>query len=73
MGTDDGSMYGIVKSYRDPMKSMISVKTRVPNLLLTGQSINLHGVLGVTECALLTCMSILGKEHLLNKIHSANA
>ncbi|MCW5908685.1 MAG: NAD(P)/FAD-dependent oxidoreductase [Chitinophagales bacterium] len=73
MGTDDGSMYGIVKDYNEPMKSMISVKTKVPNLLLTGQSINLHGVLGVTECALLTCMSILGKEYLLNKIHEANA
>jgi phytoene dehydrogenase-like protein len=73
MGTTDGSMYGIVKDYKEPLKSMISVKTKVPNLLLTGQSINLHGVLGVTECALLTCMSILGKEYLLNKIHKANA
>ncbi len=73
MGTTDGSMYGIVKDFKDPMKSMISVKTKVPNLLLTGQSINLHGVLGVTECALLTCMSILGKDYLLNKIHEANA
>lgn len=73
MGTTDGSMYGVVKDYKEPLKSMISVKTKVPNLLLTGQSINLHGVLGVTECALLTCMSILGKEYLLNKIHKANA
>jgi phytoene dehydrogenase-like protein len=73
MGTTDGSMYGIVKDFKDPMKTMVSVKTKVPNLLLTGQSINLHGVLGVTECALLTCMNILGKEYLLNKIHEANA
>ena len=55
------------------MKSMISVKTKVPNLYLTGQNINLHGVLGVTECALLTCGAIIGKEYLLNKIKSVNA
>lgn len=73
MGTDDGSMYGIIKDVNEPMKSMISVKTKVPNLFLTGQNINLHGVLGVTECTLLTCGAIIGKEYLLNKIKSANA
>lgn len=73
MGTDDGSMYGIIKDVNEPIKSMISVKTKVPNLFLTGQNINLHGVLGVTECALLTCGAIIGKEYLLNKIKSANA
>lgn len=73
MGTDDGNMYGIVKDFNEPMKTMISVKTKVPNLLLTGQNINLHGVLGVTESALVTCGAIIGKEYLLNKILDANA
>lgn len=72
MGTTDGNMYGIAKDYREPMKTMISVKTKVPNLYLTGQSINLHGVLGVTESAILTCGAIIGKQYLLNKIHAAN-
>ncbi len=73
MGTDDGNMYGIVKDFNEPVKTMISVKTKVPNLLLTGQNINLHGVLGVTESALVTCDAIVGKEYLLNKILEANA
>ncbi|MFN8321877.1 MAG: NAD(P)/FAD-dependent oxidoreductase [Chitinophagales bacterium] len=73
MGTDDGSMYGIVKDFNDPMKSMISAKTKVTNLLLTGQNLNLHGVLGVTESALVTCSAILGSKYLLNKISEANA
>ncbi len=73
IGTDDGNMYGIAKDYNEPVKTMISVKTKVPNLLLTGQNINLHGVLGVTESALVTCMAIVGKEYLLNKIVEANA
>ena len=72
MGTDDGNMYGIVKDFNEPVKTMISVKTKVPNLLLTGQNINLHGVLGVTESALVTCGAIIGKEYLLNKILEAN-
>lgn len=72
MGTDDGNMYGIVKDFNEPVKTMISVKTKLPNLLLTGQNINLHGVLGVTESALVTCGAIIGKEYLLNKILEAN-
>ncbi len=73
MGTGDGTMYGIVKDYNEPLKTLISAKTKVPNLLLTGQSINLHGVLGVTESALVTCSALLGKAYLLNKIKQANA
>ena len=73
MGTDDGNMYGIVNDFNDPMKTMISAKTKVPNLLLTGQNLNLHGVLGVTESALVTCSVVLGMEYLLNKISEANA
>ncbi|MES2621279.1 MAG: NAD(P)/FAD-dependent oxidoreductase [Bacteroidota bacterium] len=73
MGTDDGNMYGIVKDFRDPMKTMISAKTKVPNLLLTGQNLNLHGVMGVTESALVTCSALLGKEYLLNKIMNEDA
>jgi all-trans-retinol 13,14-reductase len=66
-------MYGIVNDFNDPMKTMISAKTKVPNLLLTGQNLNLHGVLGVTESALVTCSVVLGMEYLLNKISEANA
>jgi len=73
MGTADGSMYGIVKDYTNPMKTMISAKTKVPNLLLTGQNLNLHGVMGVTESALVTCSAILGMKYLLDKILEANA
>lgn len=73
MGTDDGNMYGIVKDFNEPMKTMISAKTKVPNLLLTGQNLNLHGVLGVSESALVTSSAVLGMEYLLNKITEANA
>ena len=68
IGTKDGSLYGVKKDYKNPLKSFISPKTKVPNLLLTGQNLNMHGVLGVTIGAITTCSEILGHQYLMNKI-----
>ncbi len=62
IGNFQGNMYGYVKDSKSPMKSMISPKTKISNLFLTGQSINMHGILGVTIGAFVTCSEILGKE-----------
>ncbi|UYQ93895.1 NAD(P)/FAD-dependent oxidoreductase [Chitinophaga horti] len=69
MGTTDGSMYGIMKDSQDPMRTLISPRTRVPNLYLTGQNLNLHGILGVTISAVLTCGEFIGLESLLEAIN----
>jgi all-trans-retinol 13,14-reductase len=71
IGTDDGSLYGIVKDYREPMKTFISPRTKIPNLFLTGQNLNLHGVLGVTVSSVLTCSEILGIDYMIDKIRHA--
>lgn len=71
IGTEDGSLYGLTKDYRDPMKTFISPRTKVPNLLLTGQNLNLHGVLGVTVSAVLTCSQLVGMDYLVEKIKNA--
>jgi all-trans-retinol 13,14-reductase len=71
IGTDDGSLYGIVKDYREPMRTFISPRTKIRNLLLTGQNLNLHGVLGVTVSSVLTCSEILGSEYMIGKIRNA--
>jgi all-trans-retinol 13,14-reductase len=71
IGTDDGSLYGIVKDYREPMRTFISPRTKIPNLLLTGQNLNLHGVLGVTVSAVLTCSEVLGSDNLIEKVRNA--
>lgn len=44
------------------MKTIFSPKTKVSNLFLTGQSVNMHGILGCTIGAFVTCSEILGKE-----------
>ena len=55
IGTPKGSIYGLLKDYNDPLKTMVLPRTNVPNLYLTGQNINIHGVIGVTICSILTC------------------
>ena len=49
-----GSAFGIRKDCRNPLLTMLSPKTPIPNLFLTGQSVMLHGLEGVTKTALNT-------------------
>ena len=70
IGGESGNLYGYVKDSNNPMKTFISAKTKIDNLYLTGQSINMHGVLGVTIGAAVTCCEILGRDYLINKINS---
>ncbi|MGK4568418.1 phytoene desaturase family protein [Flavobacterium sp. 3HN19-14] len=70
IGGFEGNMYGYVKDSDNPMKTFIAPKTKLNNLYLTGQSINMHGVLGVTIGAVVTCSEIVGKEYLVDKINA---
>jgi all-trans-retinol 13,14-reductase len=70
IGGHNGNLYGYIKDSNNPMKTFISPKTKIDNLYLTGQSINMHGVLGVTIGAVVTCSEIVGKDYLINKINS---
>ncbi len=71
VGNDDGSMYGIVKDYQNPLKTFISPRTKIPNLYLTGQNLNLHGILGATMSGLVTCTAFLGNDEIIEKIRNA--
>jgi all-trans-retinol 13,14-reductase len=53
-GTKEGSMYGILKDKNCLEKTFISHRTKIPNLLFTGQNINSHGILGVAVGAFIT-------------------
>ncbi len=71
IGNDDGSMYGIAKDYRNPLKTFISPRTKLPNLWLTGQNLNLHGILGAAMSGLVTCTAFMGNEDIIEKIRNA--
>jgi all-trans-retinol 13,14-reductase len=64
-------MYGMMKDCNNTLKTLITPGTKIPNLFLTGQNINLHGVLGVTMGAMLTCGGFVGTGYLFNKVNNA--
>ena len=53
------------------MVTLMSAKTRIKNLLLTGQNLNVHGCLGTIVSAAVTCSEIIGTEYLAKKIGNA--
>lgn len=67
--TPQGSAYGIRKDYQNPMMTILSPRTPIPNLLLTGQNLMMHGIQGVTATSLFTCAEILGRESIQQIIH----
>jgi all-trans-retinol 13,14-reductase len=70
-GTRAGSAYGVLKDFNRPLESFILPRTKIANLFLTGQNINIHGILGVTISSVLTCAELIDIKHLVNKIKNA--
>ncbi len=67
-GIPDGAMYGVAKDVDMMNMGNIPCKTRVPNLLLTGQSTVLHGMLGVLAGSLVTCSEILTTDEIFRQL-----
>lgn len=68
IGSDDGNMYGTEKDFRKGLTNFIAPQTKIPNLWLTGQYLNLHGIMGVTISSIITCSQFLDKKKLLERI-----
>ena len=62
--TYEGSAYGIRKDWRSPITTVLAPKTPIDNVLLTGQNLNLHGVLGVSMTSVITASQIIGMDTL---------
>ena len=71
IGNADGNLYGAVKDYQNPLGTLISPKTKIPNLFLTGQWLNLHGVLGTAISGLISAMAVTGRNDFIEKIRNA--
>ncbi|HOO98770.1 MAG TPA: NAD(P)/FAD-dependent oxidoreductase [Bacteroidales bacterium] len=70
-GTRSGSAFGLMKDFNKPMESIVLPRTKIPNLFLTGQNINFHGILGVTISAVLTAGEITDINKLIRKIKNS--
>ena len=68
-----GTAYGIEKDHNDPLYSFVSAKTKIPNLLLTGQSTDLHGVYGASISALLTLQNLEEGKDIFHEIREFNS
>jgi len=70
LGTPKGSMYGTLRDSNNPVGSYISPRTKISNLLFTGQNLNLHGMLGVSLSSIITCGEFVGIDNLLKEINA---
>ena len=61
-GSPGGSAYGILKDSGNLLLTMLSPRTPIQNLVLTGQNLHIHGIFGVSMTTLATCREILGKD-----------
>lgn len=71
IGDKTGALYGVSKDCKNPIKTSINTKTKIKNLSLTGQNIVLHGVLGVTIGAFVTCFEFVDKHQLIDKVKNS--
>lgn len=70
-GVPDGALYGMMKDVSLLGSAGVSSKTRVPNLLLSGQSITLHGMMGVLAGSMVTCSEVLTMEEIISQLKQA--
>lgn len=61
-------MYGVAKDVNCGIANRVPHKTRIPNVLQTGQNINSHGMLGVIVGSIVTCSELLTAEHIYRQI-----
>ena len=55
----EGSAYGIRKDASNHLMTILTPRTPLPNLFLTGQNLMLHGIHGTTMTAYFTCKEII--------------
>jgi all-trans-retinol 13,14-reductase len=70
-GTPRGAIYGIRHSLDQWGRYALHPRTRIDNLLLTGQNVLLPGVLGVTVSAFITCGFLIGLDDLFGEVARA--
>lgn len=73
LGAPEGNMFGYSKDAGNILLSHLPIHTKVSNLLLTGQNVNLHGICGVPLTAIQTAEAVLGRNVILDAIHQKEA
>lgn len=67
----EGALYGHMCDCKNLLGSQVTIGTKVKNLLLTGQNVNLHGICGVPLTAVETTEALVGFGSVIDKINEA--
>ena len=70
-GTEQGSMYGIAKDISLGVAGRVPYRTRIPNLLLAGQNVNSHGMLGVLVGTIIACSELIPAQTIYGQIQQS--
>ena len=70
-GTEGGAIYGVAKDVTKGIACRVPYKTKVPNLYLTGQNVNSHGMLGVLVGAFVTSSELVGMDKVYKQLIDA--
>ena len=71
-GTENGSMYGVAKDINLGPAGRVPYRTKIPNLLLAGQNVNAHGMLGVIVGTIVTCSELVSAELIYKQIYESD-
>lgn len=64
----EGCMYGVAKDINLGAACRVHHRTKIPNLLLTGQNVNSHGMLGVLVGTIVTCGELIPSATIYKQI-----
>lgn len=68
-GNTRGAIYGMHTNVTNPLQTMLSTRTKIDNLFLTGQDVNFHGMVGVAVTAIATAETLLGQNTIVDKLN----
>lgn len=71
-GTEGGSLYGVAKDASLGLAGRVPHRTRIPNVLMAGQNVNSHGMLGVIVGSIVACGELLPLQSLYGHILESN-
>ena len=61
-------MYGVAKDITMGAAGRVPYRTKIPNVLLAGQNINSHGMLGVLVGTIVTCSELVSSDIIYKQI-----
>lgn len=67
-GSPRGAIYGFSKDCNNLLESTLPIVTKSPNLFLTGQCVNLHGICGVPLTAMMTADTLLYPHSIISDL-----